>query len=179
VLDKEDTIFVLVDVQGKLARLMYQRDDLFSNLKILIQAMQLLGVPILMMEQTPHKLGPTIPELKELLPAVEPIRKNTFSCAGSPEFLDNLKLSGATNVVLAGIETHVCVYQTAIDLLTRGLGVHVVADAVSSRTESNRNLGLNRILAEGGRLTSTEMLLFEMQRRAEGDEFRALIKLVK
>ena len=178
-LDKEATVFVLVDVQGKLAQLMHQRDDLFSNLKILIRAMQVLGVPILMMEQTPQKLGPTIPELKELLPGFEPIRKNTFSCAGEPEFLDSLERSGATDVVLAGIETHVCVYQTAMDLLTRGLGVHVVADAVSSRTESNKNLGLNRISAGGGHLTSTEMLLFELQRRAEGDEFRALIKLVK
>jgi nicotinamidase-related amidase len=178
-LDQEHTVLVVVDVQGKLAQLMYQRDQLFKNLQILVQGAQILGVPILLMEQTPEKLGPTIAELRALLPDLEPIKKKSFSCAGDSKFNSRLQELGPKDVVLVGIETHVCVYQTAIDLIARGYGVHVVVDAVSSRIESNKETGLKRIFAEGGHATSTEMLLFELQRIAAGEAFRELIKLVK
>jgi len=178
-LDKRQTVLVVVDVQGKLAQMMYQRDLLFQNLQILVRGMQLLGVPIILMEQTPEKLGSTVPEIREILSEMEPIAKKTFSCAGNPEFMSRLKEFKAGDVILAGIETHVCVYQTAADLIAEGFRVHVVVDAVSSRTESNKKAGLSGIFDDGGHATSTEMLLFELQRSAGGDVFRELIKLVK
>jgi len=178
-LDKKRTVLVLVDVQGKLAQMMYQRDQLFRNLQILARGMQLLGVPIILMEQTPEKLGSTVPEVAAVLEDIEPIEKKTFSCAGAVEFRAQMEELEPSDVVLAGIEAHVCVYQTASDLTDQGYGVHLVVDAVSSRAESNREAGVRRILSDGGHATTTEMLLFELQRSAEGDVFRELIKLVK
>lgn len=177
--DRQQAILVVVDVQGKLAQMMVQRQRLFRNLQILIRGVQLLRVPIILVEQTPAKLGSTVTEIRTLLAGLEPIEKSTFSCAGSPEFMARLREYQREDVILAGIETHVCVYQTASDLTANGFRVHVVVDAVSSRTNLNRRTGLRRILAEGGHATSTEMLLFELQRSAEGDVFRELIKLVK
>jgi len=178
-LDRVGTVLVLVDVQGKLAQMMYQRDELFRNLRILARGMQLLEVPIILMEQTPEKLGPTVPEVSAVLADIQPIEKKTFSCARAPEFRARLRELEPRNVVLAGIEAHVCVYQTAADLIEQGYGVHLVVDAVSSRTESNRKAGVHRILSDGGHATTAEMLLFELQRSAEGDVFRELIKLVR
>jgi len=178
-LDRKRTVLVLVDVQGKLAQMMYQRDELFRNLQILARGMQLLGVPIILMEQTPEKLGSTVPEVDAVLEDIEPIEQKTFSCGGAVEFRARMKELEPSDVVLAGIETHVCVYQTAADLIDQGYGVHLVIDAVSSRAESNREAGVRRILSDGGHATTTEMLLFELQRSAEGDVFRELIKLVK
>lgn len=178
-LDKALTVLVLVDVQGKLAQMMHQRDELFRNLRILARGMQLLDIPIILMEQTPEKLGSTVPEVTAVLGDIEPIKKKTFSCAGELEFRARLKELEPSDVVLAGIEAHVCVYQTAADLIGQGFGVHLVVDAVSSRTESNRKAGVRRILSDGGHATTTEMLLFELQRSAEGDVFRELIKLVR
>jgi nicotinamidase-related amidase len=178
-LNKEETLLVVVDVQGKLAQLMHHRDDLFRNLQTLVRGMQLLGIPIILMEQTPEKLGSTVDEIRNLLSGIEPISKKSFSCAGEPRFVARLEKAAPRDILLAGIETHVCVYQTAADLIARGFGVHVVADAVSSRSELNKEIGLKRILADGGNATSTEMLLFELQRNAEGDTFRELIRLVK
>lgn len=178
-LDKGQTVLVVVDVQGKLAQLMHCRDDLFRNLQTLVSGIQLLGIPIILVEQTPEKLGSTIDEIRILLSGIEPIAKKSFSCAGEPEFISRLEQLAPKDIIVAGIETHVCVYQTAADLIALGFGVHVVADAVSSRSELNKEIGLKRILADGGNATSTEMLLFELQRSAEGDTFRELIRLVK
>jgi len=178
-LDKRQAVLVVVDVQGKLAQMMYERSLLFQNLRTVISGVQLLGVPIILVEQTPEKLGSTVSEVGELLSDIEPIAKKTFSCAGDPRFMSRLRGLERNNVILTGIETHVCVYQTAADLMALNFQVHVVADAVSSRTESNKRIGLNRIIADGGHATSTEMLLFELQRSAEGELFRKLIGLVK
>jgi nicotinamidase-related amidase len=108
-----------------------------------------------------------------------PIKKNTFSCARCDEFLVRIRELENRRAVLCGIEAHVCVYQTAVDLLNMGFEVEVVADAVSSRTESNRKIGLKRVSQEGGRLSSVEMLLFELQEVAEGEVFRELAKLIR
>jgi len=178
-LESKNTILVIIDVQGKLAQIMHDRENLVKNLQILISGAKLLEIPIIWMEQLPEKLGPTIPEIQELLPDIEPIVKDVFSCARSEEF--NIRLQGlhVHDIILAGIESHVCVYQTAMDLLDQDYVVHVAADAVSSRTDSNKQLGLERMLLEGVVQTSVEMMLFELQGVATGDRFRELAKLVK
>lgn len=178
-LDAAKAILVIVDVQGKLAQLMHDRESLFANLQRMATGAKTLGIPILWNEQNPLGLGATIPELAEILTGQQPLVKNTFSCCGNPAFAEKIKASGRRQVLLVGIETHVCVYQTAQDLLGQGFQVEVVADAVSSRTEANRRLGLERMKALGAGITSTEMALFELLRVAEGDKFKAILKSVK
>jgi nicotinamidase-related amidase len=178
-LNIQDCCLVVVDVQGKLAQLMYDKQVLFKNIQILIKATKILSVPILWCQQVPEALGPTLPEIAQLLADYEPINKSAFSCCGTEQF--NIKLNDLKRkqVILCGIETHVCVYQTAVDLLRKGFSVDLIADAVSSRTPENKQIGINRIAAEGINISCTEMVLFELLRTAEHPEFRNVAKLIK
>lgn len=173
------TAIVIIDVQGKLAEIMQDSDKLFKNIEILIKGAQLLDIPIIWTEQLPEKLGATTKRISALLANQKPIVKNEFSCVKNVEFSDLLEKKEYNHFLLCGIETHVCVYQTAKDLIDLGYEVELIADAVSSRTELNRNIGIERITSLGGKITSVEMLLFEKQEIALGDKFRELIKIVK
>lgn len=173
------TILVLIDVQNKLAELMHEKQTLFNNLQILVKGMQILDVPIIWLEQNPLRMGRTIDSLRDLLSSQEPIPKMSFSCCGDNTFKEQLEASGRKQVLLAGIETHVCVYQTARDLAGSGYEVEVVADAVSSRTPDNKLIGLDKIKACGVQFTSVEMILFELMRTAERPAFREILKIVK
>lgn len=178
-LDPLQCCLVVVDVQGKLAQLMVNKDTLFKNVQVLIQAAKALKIPILWCQQVPKAVGPTVPEIAQLLADQEPIDKASFSCAGHEPFNAQLKDLGRRHVVLCGIETHVCIYQTAMDLLAANFRVTVVADAVSSRTAENRQIALSRMAADGVTLTCTEMLLFELLKTAKHPQFRTLAKLIK
>ncbi len=178
-LDIEKCSLVVVDVQGKLAQLMYGREAMFSNIQILIKSAKILDIPIVWCQQCPDALGPTVPEIAELLSDTEPIDKVSFSCCGDERFISKLNSLARRQVLLCGIETHVCIYQTAVDLRNRGYEVNVVADAVSSRTLENKQIGLERIEAEGASLSSTEMVLFELLKTAEHPQFKQIAKLVK
>ena len=175
----DDTALVVIDVQGKLAQLMHNRTELFKNLRVMIQGTQVLGIPILLTEQYPKGLGPTVPEVSQLLTAIEPIAKNAFSCCGEPAFMSALEPLGRRQILLTGVETHVCVHQTALDLLDAGYEVQVIADAVSSRTAENRHIGLEKMRDAGVVITSTETALFELMKLAEGPQFKQISKLVK
>ena len=172
-------ILTLIDVQEKLVPLMDNNTQFVDNLVILLRGAQLLDIPIIWMEQLPDKLGPTIPEIKDIMKDQSPVIKNVFSCGDSDEYLSVLNTYNPDEVILCGIETHVCVYQTAMDLLSMGKSVQVVADTVTSRKKLNHDIGLKRISEKGGLLTTYELLLFEEQKIAEGDRFRALIQLIK
>jgi nicotinamidase-related amidase len=174
-----DTVLVVVDVQGKLAELMAERDALFQSLRRLIQGAQALGLPVLVTEQNPAGLGPTRPEIADLLAGVPRIPKLSFSCCGEPRFLEALAALGRRQVLLAGIEAHVCVYQTAAGLLDAGYHVEIVADAVSSRAARNRDIGLQKARDAGAALTCVETALFELLRTAEAPAFKAVLKAVK
>ena len=178
-LDISNCCLLVVDVQGKLAQLMTERESLFRNIRILIQAAQGLEMPILWCQQVPAALGPTVPEIAELLTEIEPIDKASFSCCDQDAFVERLDRLGRRQVLLCGIETHICVYLTAMDLLSRGLEPTVVADAVSSRTEQNRRIALSGLAAEGAKISSTEMALFELLRTARHPQFKAIARLVK
>ena len=178
-LEIQNSCLVVVDVQGKLAQLMVDKESLFKNIRILIQAAQILEIPILWCQQVPEALGPTLPEIAELLTGEEPIDKACFSCCGDERFTAELNALGKEQVLLCGIETHVCIYQTAMDLMEGGLDVTIVADAVSSRTEQNRQTGLDRLAAEGANISSTEMVLFELLKTAKHPQFKQIAKLVK
>jgi nicotinamidase-related amidase len=178
-LDISSCGLVVVDVQGKLAQLMVDKETLFKNIRILIQAAKLLDIPILWCQQVPRALGPTVPEIAELLAGTEPIDKAAFSCAGHEPFNAKLETLGRKHVLLCGIETHVCIYQTAMDLLGKGFQVTVLADAVSSRTADNKQIALTRLATEGTAIASTEMTLFELLRTAKHPQFKPIAKLVK
>jgi len=201
-LETQDCCLIVVDVQGKLAQLMVDKEALFKNIRILIQAARILDLPILWCQQVPEALGPTVPEIAELLTGisvegvppsnrgqdardtrvwepVEPINKASFSCCGLEQFNAELNALGKEQVLLCGIETHVCIYQTAMDLMEGGLDVTIVADAVSSRTEQNRQIALTRLAAEGAHVSSTEMALFEMLKTAKHPQFKEIARLVK
>jgi nicotinamidase-related amidase len=175
----EDAVLVVVDVQGKLATLMYEKEKFYKNVVRMIKGAQALDLPIIWTEQLPDKLGPTIDTIKDALPGAEPLVKNTFSCCGDQKFDDRLKETGRKQVLLTGMETHVCVYQTALDLLNDGYEVYLVADAVSSRDPENRQIGIAAIKDAGAKVTSVEMSLFEMLRVAEGGRFKQVIQIVK
>ena len=178
-LDKNKVSLVIVDIQGKLAQLMYEKELFFANVGRMIKGARLLEFPIFWNEQVPDKLGETVLEVKEYLTDMNPMVKKTFSCCGNPDFVSVLKGSGRKQVLLVGMETHICVLQTARDLLNEGYEVHLVTDAVSSRFKSNKKLGIEVMKDLGCKLTSVEMALFEMFNVAEGDTFREMIKIVK
>jgi nicotinamidase-related amidase len=175
----ENAALVLIDVQEKLLRAMHGQEDLLENLRKMVKGARLLELPILWTEQNPAGLGPTVPEIAELLPDKKPVSKFSFSCCGSEPFMEDLKALNRKKILAAGIEAHVCVYQTVADLIDLQFDVEVVADAVASRAPENRSIGLEKSKAAGAGLTSVETVLFELLREAKGDRFKEISKLVK
>ncbi|WP_430462170.1 isochorismatase family protein [Thalassolituus sp. LLYu03] len=177
-LTKNNTGLMIVDVQGRLSTLMHDSETLFAQLRTLISGANVLGLPVVWMEQLPEKLGSTREEIRDLLPG-EPLVKNTFSGLQNEAIQARVKALKLQNWLVAGLETHVCVYQTVSDLLRAKYDVHLVTDAVSSRTLSNKELGIRKMESLGAQLTSVEMALFELQKIAEGAEFKQLIQIIK
>jgi nicotinamidase-related amidase len=175
----ESTVLVVIDVQEKLARAMHEKEKLVAGVSRLIRGVRVFGIPVLLTEQNPDGLGKTLPEIKELLPDADPVEKISFSCAGEERFLDALKKCGRKQVLLAGIEAHVCIYQTAVDLKGRGYEVQVAADAISSRTAENLDIALDRLRTAGVEITSVESALFELLGKAEGEKFKEIVRIVK
>lgn len=177
-LSKENAVLIFIDVQGRLAELADGADALFKNLRRLLEGMKALDIPVIVTEQIPEKLGPTRDEFKPFITEA-PVTKTSFSCCGEPVFLKALEKNGRRHIILCGIETHVCVYQTAMHLLESGYEVYAVADAVSSRDPANKALALRRMEAEGVKLTGTEMVLFELLGDAKDPAFKSILQIVK
>jgi nicotinamidase-related amidase len=178
-LKADNAMVMIVDVQAKLVPAMHDRESLLRNLQILIRGARILSLPLLWVEQNPAGLGPTVPEIAACLGGHNPIPKMSFSACGASEVMEALRASGRRQVVLAGLEAHVCIYLTATDLVAEGYAVEVVADAISSRTRDRKEIGMNKIAAAGGEITCTETVLFELLRRAEGDSFKEILRLLK
>ena len=178
-LTTQNTCLVLIDIQEKLLPVMNDPEQVVKNTSVLIQAAKSLDVPILWCQQVPKALGQTVGELSSLLDGLEPINKSSFSCGGDEQFIEQIDALKPRTAILCGIETHVCVFQTATDLIQKGLDVHVIADATSSRTQENKGIGINRMAKAGAVISSTEMLLFELLRNARHEKFRELAKLIK
>jgi len=181
-LDPTSSLFLLVDIQERLAAAMPPpaMERLTANAALLLEVSRILGVPVLASEQYPKGLGPTIAPLAKKLEAlgVAPIDKITFDACGEPRLTSAIADRSPRAVIVAGVETHVCVFQTARELARRGLAVHVVADAVASRAEDNRAIGLNLCACAGAVVTSTETVIFDWLGCAGTDTFRAVSKLV-
>lgn len=177
-LTKDNTVLVIIDVQGKLAQIVEDSEQVVGNIVKAVKCAQALDIPIIWVEQYPKGLGPTTPAIAELLKG-EAIEKITFSAYDNAEFVVALQGTGCHNVLLTGIETHICVYQTAQHLLNNFYNVEVLADCVSSRTSANREVGIQKMLQLGARMSSVEMAFFELQKIAKGDEFKAISQIVK
>lgn len=177
-LKKENTVLVFIDVQGRLAELVDDTEALFKNLRRLLEGMYVLDIPVIVTEQTPDRMGKTRPEFRPLI-SDKPVEKSTFSCCGETVFLETLKKTKRRQVILCGIEAHVCIYQTAMDLLNADYEVQVVVDAVASRHPANKSFALRRMETEGITLTATEMLLFELLGDSNDRRFRSILQIVK
>ncbi|MFH1624381.1 MAG: hydrolase [Pseudomonadota bacterium] len=175
----ENSVLVVIDIQESLARVMHGKDALFESLQKIINGFKILDIPMIVTEQVPEKPGATIPEISPLLDTVRPISKSSFSCCGVDRFMRELNDIKRGQILVAGIESHVCVYQTTDDLIRMGYDVYIVTDCISSGTAENRALGIERMKDEGAKPTSTEMALFELLRTAGGDRFRKISRLVK
>ncbi len=175
----DNTTLVVVDIQEKLVPVMSESDKLVARAVRMVKAASLLALPVVVTEQIPEKIGQTLPELSEELENYSPIGKSSFGCLGEPAFLEALKATKRPNVLLIGIESHVCVYQTARQLLDMGYQVHIVIDAISSRSPENKQIAVQAMTAAGAVPTCTETVLFELLQDAKHEKFRDILKLVK
>jgi nicotinamidase-related amidase len=180
-LDAERCALLVVDIQEKLLPPIFQKDQLVRNSKLLIRAAGVLKIPALMTTQYAKGLGNTVPEVASLLPETEAIDKDMFSCFGSDVFSTLLKrLPGNRNtLLLCGMESHICVMQTALAALREGYLVHIASDAVSSRTEWNWKIGLDRMRGAGAVISSTEMMIYELMRCSSSPAFKELLPFLK
>ncbi len=178
-LGRSNALLVVVDVQARLLPVIEGAAELESRLSILIAGAKTLGIPILFTEQYPKGLGPTLPGLRELVPEAPVLSKLSFSCGGDPGFRSAVRGFEKAEIVVAGIEAHVCVLQTALDLVALGYQVHVPFDATSSRRRSHAENGLRRMGEEGVVVTNVESVLFEAMNRCDIAEFRAISGLLK
>ncbi len=179
-LDIENTALAVVDVQGKLAALVHDHERVLTYIYYFIKASQSFALPILWSEQAPNKIGETVAPIKALLhPAIKPIHKRSFSCWGSVEYVKHLKSLNRRQILVAGIETHVCVYQTARDLQCHGYQVHLIADAVSSRYEFDHHMAIARMRDEGITITTAEMAMCELLKTADSAKFKEVMAFMK
>jgi nicotinamidase-related amidase len=169
----------VIDIQERLLPVMQEKERVVRNSVRLIQAAAILKVPVMVTEQYRKGVGVTVPEVAAAIPGFAPTEKLAFSCCGADGFVDTLREKGVRDVVLCGIEAHVCVTQTCLDLLDLGFRPFVVIDAISSRTAENHQLGVARMRDAGAAIVSTEMILFELLGRAGTDEFKQILPLVK
>lgn len=174
----EEACLVVVDVQGKLATIVNESEAVIQHIAKLVQATQALDVPILWLEQNPSRLGDTSSEIAQHMQG-QPIAKMSFSACQEEAFIEAVKASGRTQFIITGIETHICVYQTARQLKEQGFEVEVVVDAVSSRTKANKEIGLAKMQALGILPTSTEMILYELLQKGDHEQFKTILQLVK
>ncbi|MDD5111548.1 MAG: hydrolase [Candidatus Altiarchaeota archaeon] len=178
-LARDDTLLVVVDVQEHFRPAIFQFDRLVKNARKLADGCRILDVPIIVTEQYPEGLGGTVPELVVSLGGIHPIVKTSFSCFGERHFVDALNSCGRRNIILTGIESHVCVLRTALDALSQGFNVHVAVDAISSIHESDHDIAVERLKQANVFLVSSEMALFQLLDDSKQPEFKKLSAIVK
>lgn len=175
--DKEKCVLVVVDVQEKLAPHISGIDEILKNSRKLIKACRIFGLPVIVTEQ--KKLGNTVEEIREVLGEFKPVEKMTFSCAREGKFVEELEKTGRRVCILMGIEAHICIAQTAMDLIEMGYDVQVVVDAIGSRNELDKEIAVQKMIVAGAIPTTTEMVMYELLKSAEAKEFKDILKLVK
>lgn len=179
VVDRSDAVLVLIDMQESLVSAMERRDAVVRTSALLARVVRLLDVPLIVTRQYPEGLGDTVQALREAVGETATVDKVTFSCLAEPVFAERLSALGRRQVLIAGMETHICVTQTALALLAEGYGVHVVADAVCSRRAMDHEVALERLRAAGAEITVAESVIYEALGRAGTPEFREVLAQVK
>ncbi len=180
-LDRGSSALVVIDLQAKLVAAIFESQRVIRNAQMLLRLADLLKLPVILTTQNAAGLGPTVPEIQSLAPNVEPMDKTSFGCFGDERFKRALKAAApeANTLLVAGIESHICVTQTVLGALDDGYLVHVAEDAVSSRTPENWHAGLHRMERAGAVMSSTEMMIYELLGRSGTEEFKAMLPFLK
>jgi len=178
-LDRDNTALLVIDIQEKLAKVMKMKDAVLDNCLHLIELSKLTGIPVVVTEQYPKGLGLTVEEIRKALPDFQPIEKLHFSCCDETSFSNKIKQLNKKTILLAGMETHICILQTCIGLLREGLNVHLVKDAVCSRSKDNWRTACEFMRDAGAVISCTETVLFQLLKVAGTDEFRAISKRIR
>jgi nicotinamidase-related amidase len=179
-LHADECMLAVIDIQEKLLPPIWENERLIRNSQLLIRLANILSVPVLVTTQYAKGLGHTVPAISSLLPDVEPVDKLEFGCFGNGDFCSAISAkAGRNTLLLCGMETHICVMQTALGALNQGLNVHVAADAVGSRTELNWKLGLERMRDAGAVISSTEMMMYELMAKSGTPAFKEMLKYIK
>jgi nicotinamidase-related amidase len=180
-LDRHNVALLVLDLQAKLVPAVFEPQRVIRHSQLLLRFAQLLEIPTVLTCQYPKGLGNIIPEITQFAPGIEPLEKTSFGCFGEPDFLRRLKQRApqATSLLVAGVESHICVMQTVLGALEAGYLVHVAADATSSRTQENWQIGLNRMERAGAVLSSTEMMVYELLLKSGTPEFKAILPFLK
>lgn len=170
---------LVIDIQERLFPVMHRGDELLRRVQILLEGLKILNIPMLVTEQYPKGLGATLDPITKALDQPEIIEKLSFSCCGEPDFISALEKLGKPNVIVCGIEAHVCVLQTVIDLVEKGYKPVVLADCISSRNPDDKAVAVERMQSEGAVITTSESLLFELTVEAGTEQFKSISRLVK
>lgn len=178
-MNRDDSILVVIDCQTKLMPAIKDTEQLEATVIKLAKGINVLGVPVVVTQQYTKGLGPTMDSITEALGEFEPIEKTTFSAMGCPEFVEAMKASERKNVILIGTETHICVEQTALELMEAGYNVYLVQDCVGSRKDNDKMIACNRMQAAGAVVTTYEAVLYELLKGAKEDGFKAISAIVK
>ncbi len=176
---RDHALVLVIDMQQRLAAAVHEAETRISRARVLLEGAAILDVPAVVTEQYPKGLGATVDALSPFLERAARFEKTSFSALATPDIREHVEASGRSGIVVCGMETHVCVLQTVLDLLAAGRSVFVVADACGSRSPASRRLGLRRMRQEGARIVDVEMVLFEWLERAGGETFRRVSRLVK
>lgn len=179
ILKRDSTALLLIDIQEKILKVMHNQDQVIKNSIKLLKGFKILNIPIFYTEQYPKGLGNTAEPILKELEGLSPIQKTSFSCFGAGNLFQRLKDNNVSQIVVTGIESHVCIQQTVLDLLANGFQVNLAADSVSSRNEVDYKIALERMGRHGAEITTTEAILFELLESSGTEEFKAISKIVK
>ena len=175
----EDTLFVIIDVQDRLVTMLNKQEPIKKTTSILVNSANIMGIPVVLTEQYPQGLGKTILDVISQVDETSIIEKTSFSAMQTPEFADRIKSLGKKNIVIGGIETHICVYQTTLDLIAAGYNVVVAKDACASRSSDCFKNGIQLMKDAGATISNVETILFELLKSSKNPCFRLVQALIK
>lgn len=178
-LNRDDTLLVIIDCQTKLMPAISNTKELEATVVKMAKGALVLGLPVIVTQQYTKGLGATVDSINEVVGANKPIEKTTFSAMGAPEFAEAIRAAGKKNILMTGVETHICVEQTTLDLMEAGYNVYLIQDCVGSRNDNDKNIACNRMAAAGAVVTTYEAALYEILRGAKEDGFKAISAIVK
>lgn len=177
----EDTMALIIDYQEKLVPVIDNNEELINNSRILIEGLKVLGIPMIVTEQYKKGLGETVGKISEIFEEIKPptFDKTSFSCGDDEDIIAAIKEQGKKNIIICGIEAHICVLQSVLDLSHMGYQTILISDCIGSRRALDKEVGIKRMAAEGAILSTYESILFELTRKAKGDTFKAISRLIK